>query len=559
MSKARKRLIVRLSIVTAIVGLGVVALVQAQIRDTRADQEDGKNRIETPPAPTTSPTSELTPPAQQPLRITPVQYNQNVQTNSQQRQFAPATPASRDGAFNDLKNQASAANPSAEIKLRPGLQSIAQFDPKNSTPLPNLPAAVPIPRPINGNSGAGVAVRIGDNQEKANNNVEATNELGTRNIQYKGALQPNRPYVVDANANSNAAALKSFNPNDVRREPAPAQIYDLASNATPGAQHLEGVRTPSLVLEKRAPEEIQVGKPAIFEIHIKNSGPVDANNIMVLDHVPRGTRFVDASPPPQQSPDGQLLWQLGTLKPGDEKSISIQLIPTEEGEIGSVARVAFEAEASVKTRCTRPQLAIDVQSAQRVLIGETMIYTVKISNPGTGDATGVILEEDVPDGFSHPAGNELEFELGTLRPGESRVVNLTLKAEQAGMWENIMLVRADGNLVEEDGARTEVIAPQLRLTTRGPSKRYLERPATYNIEVANPGTAPAKDIELVAFLHKGMKFVETNNQGQYDTAHKRCGDGAAASRKNVYPGDSTPIFTTGVKPGNSWITGALSS
>ncbi|MCH7726267.1 MAG: DUF11 domain-containing protein, partial [Planctomycetes bacterium] len=495
MSKAGKRLIVRLSIVTVIVGLGVFALVQAQIRDTRADQDDAENRIETPPVTSTSSTSEFTPPAQQPLRITPVNYNQKAQTNSQPHQYppGPAAPGSRGGSVDLPASNAKLlpVNPTAETKPRPGLRSIAQFDP-NSTPLPNQkypPAAVPIPHTKNGKSGAGVSVRIGDNQEKVNSNVESTNESGkrdqfegTRNIQYKGTLQfdgPKRPYEVEANANSNAAALKTFNPNDLRREPARAQIYDLASGATPGAQHLEGVRTPSLVLEKRAPEEIQVGKPAIFEIHVRNSGPVDAKNVTVLDQVPRGTRFVDASPVPQQSPDGQLLWQLGTLKPGDEKSISIQLIPTEEGEIGSVARIAFETEASVRTRCTRPQLAIEVNSSQRVLIGETMNYTVKISNPGTGDATGVILEEDVPEGFSHPAGNELEFELGTLRPGESREVKLTLKAEQAGLWENVMVVRADGNLVEQDAARTEVIAPQLSLTTRGPSKRYLERPAIY--------------------------------------------------------------------------------
>ena len=52
----------------------------------------------------------------------------------------------------------------------------------------------------------------------------------------------------------------------------------------------------------------------------------------------------------------------------------------------------------------------------------------------------------------------------------------------------------------------------------GPEKRYLERPATYQVSVQNPGTAPAHDIELVTKLPKGMKFVKANNMGQYDAA-----------------------------------------
>jgi uncharacterized repeat protein (TIGR01451 family) len=62
----------------------------------------------------------------------------------------------------------------------------------------------------------------------------------------------------------------------------------------------------------------------------------------------------------------------------------------------------------------------------------------------------------------------------------------------------------------------EVVAPQLQLALTGPSKRYLERQATYNVRIANPGTAAAKNIELVTYLPKGLKFVSTDNQGQYD-------------------------------------------
>ena len=70
----------------------------------------------------------------------------------------------------------------------------------------------------------------------------------------------------------------------------------------------------------------------------------------------------------------------------------------------------------------------------------------------------------------------------------------------------------------ETRTQLEVIAPQLKVGVTGPKRRYLERSAIYNISVTNPGTAPARDVELAAMLPKGLKFVEANNAGQYDAA-----------------------------------------
>lgn len=287
-------------------------------------------------------------------------------------------------------------------------------------------------------------------------------------------------------------------------------------SGTPGNRQLEGVQAPSLALEKAAPTEIQVGKPAVFQIKVRNVGQVEAHDVVVYDEVPKGTKFVDATPQAGRAQDGSLTWQLGAIRPGEEQTISLQLMPTAEGEIGSVARVSFHAQASARTISTRPQLKVEHTAPPKVLIGQGVSFNIKISNPGTGAATNVVLEEDVPDGLSHPAGNELEFEVGTLRPGESKTLELTLKAEKPGQITNVLVVRGDAGLSAEDRIPVEVIAPQLEVDVKGPSRRYLDRQATYVFSVANRGTAAAKEVELAAFLPKGFKFVETNNAGQYD-------------------------------------------
>ncbi len=284
----------------------------------------------------------------------------------------------------------------------------------------------------------------------------------------------------------------------------------------PGDHRFEGQQTPTLAIEKSAPEEIQVDRKAVFQIQVRNTGNAPAHDVMVVDRVPRGTQFVRATPTIAPTADGLLVWQLGTIAPGQTSSISIELLPKMEGEIGSVAQVAFQAKASVRSVCTRPQLAVQQTVPEKVLIGQAATIHITVSNTGSGAAANVVLEEDVPEGFTHAAGRELEHAIGTLAPGTSIELTLAMNAVKAGTYENNLLVRGEGNLVANDKKSIEVTAPQLTLAARGPAHRFLDRQATYAIQVANPGTAAAQNVELVGYLPKGMKYVTSDQQGQYD-------------------------------------------
>jgi uncharacterized repeat protein (TIGR01451 family) len=285
---------------------------------------------------------------------------------------------------------------------------------------------------------------------------------------------------------------------------------------TPGERQFEGPQQPSLALEKISPGEIQVGKPATFELYVRNVGQAPANGVVVTDHVPAGTQLLDARPAPQQAADGSLVWNLGTMQPGDQTQITLQVMPQTEGEIGSTAHVTFASAATSRSICTRPQLAIEHTAPPKVLIGEALTVAITISNPGTGAATGVIIEEDVPAGLVHVAGSQLEYEVGTLRPGESKRLDLILRADKPGIVQNVIRVRGDASLAAQHATQIEVVAPQLQVGVEGPKVRFLERQATYTLQVANPGTAAARDVELVARLPRGMRFISTDSQGQYD-------------------------------------------
>lgn len=294
----------------------------------------------------------------------------------------------------------------------------------------------------------------------------------------------------------------------------PAEMDEIVL-AEPGDRRLEGIQSPSIVIQKRAPEEVKVGKPASFVIHVRNVGGVDALDVRVLDRVPEGMRLVDASPTPSLQGD-LMTWELGAVEPGGERTVTMQLIPEREGELGSVARVTFEAAASVRTVSTRPELKITQRAPAQVLIGQQLEIEIEVSNPGTGAATGVVLQEDVPEGLDHPKGRQLDNVIGTLAPGEVRRQVLRLRAVAPGQVENHIRLVADDGLQTDDKVLVNVIAPQLAIELEGPSRRFLERQAVFNINLANVGTADATNVEVVAYLDRGFSFVGTEFQGQYD-------------------------------------------
>ena len=279
----------------------------------------------------------------------------------------------------------------------------------------------------------------------------------------------------------------------------------------------EGVQSPSVTIEKIAPREIQVNTPADFQLIVKNVGRITANQVEVHDRIPQGTELMQAMPQAEQGSGGQISWKLGALKPGQEKRIDIRLKPTTPGVIGSVAHVTFAAQASMRTRVTKPVLSIRHKTQPKVMIGDSITLDIVVKNEGDGPATNVYVQEDVPQQLAFGEGiRELEYPLGTLAPGQSKSLQLTLKATSVGRLNNTVVAFGDGGLQSQHGVDVEVVAPNLLANTDGPRKRYLRRKATHELTVQNSGTARATNVEMVARLPGGLQFLSANNRGKYD-------------------------------------------
>ena len=423
---------------------------------------------------------------------------------------ATVRPTHLASAATDREPTASVASPVAAAMPSPPQAPVASAPPG---PLPSAPTAPVPPMPAT----LPALIPSQDRYASANTSLPVT-----ANPLRAAAPQPTTPFAAAPPLTSSADLIGSDNAAS-RTQTGAANGGAATGHGRPGPLQLEGLQTPQVALEKRGPREVQVGKSARYEIFVRNVGTATAHDVALRDSVPYGTSLIATTPPASPATQtggigatGDLVWLLGSLPPGGQSRVTIEVMPTVEGDVGSVASVSFRADASVRSRATKPDLRIDAAPPQPVLVGRDVQLSIRITNPGTGVATGVVLEGLLPEGVTHQSGRELEYDIGQLQPGESRTIDLSLASTSPGVHATQLTARADGQIEVVHPVRIEVTAPTLELSADIPSRRYLQRPATCILSMTNAGTAPAKSVELVAQLPPGMKFMRANNAGYYE-------------------------------------------
>jgi len=301
-------------------------------------------------------------------------------------------------------------------------------------------------------------------------------------------------------------------------EPAADPLLDdesLIGTGLPGQPAQRGPQRPQLTIEKVAPPNAVLGQPLVYQILVRNVGATPARQVIVEDQIPQGSKLTGTIPRAELV-DKTLIWRLGTLAAGEEKKIAVRVIPMNEGELGSIAKVNFVAEVAAQTRVTAPRLQLQVSAPRQVQQGEAFLLRFQVTNLGSGRATNVVLRDILPDELSHPGGNDLEYVVGTLAAGQSQEIELTVTAARTGTAQNHTIVTADGMEPEESLDKIEIVGSRVGLQREGPRRAFLGRPTSYTNRVTNSGTTPLSEITIVEQIPEGTQFVEASAGGQYD-------------------------------------------
>ncbi len=346
--------------------------------------------------------------------------------------------------------------------------------------------------------------------------VPTTNTPGTEILTLSGeGLSASQ--TIGSNANSTVASTTPISTRNVAPSNNLIQYVtqDAVSLPTPDPKY-DGSQTTQIVVEKEAPGEVQLNQVATIVVTVKNLGQKEVSNLILRDSIPNGTRFVDNSSSVVPNEQGEMVWPSFSLQPQAEKKFEYSILPTQEGDFGSTATVIVAASASSVTKCSRPKLQVEVSAPDSVEAGETVKFSIVVSNVGTGVANNVSLQEVIPEGLYHPNGPVLNNNgFGSIKPGETKHIPLELQAVASGVAINKLTIQADNCEPQTIETEISILSPMLELAISGPQNVYLERTATYQLSVKNVGDASAFDVKLIARLPDGVNFVKANNLGAY--------------------------------------------
>jgi len=163
------------------------------------------------------------------------------------------------------------------------------------------------------------------------------------------------------------------------------------------AEYTVAVQEPRLEISKNGPTKDFIGAPLDYEITVTNTGNAAARDTVLTESMPRGAEFERATLDGRATGD-RVTWRLGTLNPGESKTVAVRMRVDREGRFTNTAMVtaycATEARAEVQTMLTGiPGLLIEViDTEDPVRIGEETTYEIKVTNQGSKAANAIQIK-----------------------------------------------------------------------------------------------------------------------------------------------------------------------
>ena len=204
-------------------------------------------------------------------------------------------------------------------------------------------------------------------------------------------------------------------------------------------------------------------------------------------------------------------WSLARLEAKSKEQLSLQIVPRQSRPFDLAVQWSFTPiTQSAVVQVQEPKLAMNLTGPADVLFGETKVYKMTLSNPGTGDAENVVIHLSPLTGQE---GAATRHQIGTIKAGENKIIEVELTARQAGQIVIHASATADGGLQAEVSEEVIVRRAELEMKVVGSKARYAGTIAGYQIEIQNPGTAQAENVQIAATLPSGAKFVSASNGG----------------------------------------------
>ena len=288
-----------------------------------------------------------------------------------------------------------------------------------------------------------------------------------------------------------------------------------------GTQHVksedQGPQSPGVTVQWIRKGDFNVGQECDVELVVQNTSKAIVRSVMTEAMIPADVEVLASIPSPIEGSESPT-WTFGELKPGETRTIAMKMVPRQRGDIRLEALVRLTGFSTSEFSVQEPMLSVAVTGPETVEVGEQVSYVVRVSNPGTGIASNVVIQAAIPEGLEHRSGSILSIDIGTLNAGESRQARLSVTAVKGGPQEMAVRVIAAGDLTDETVANVTVAEPQLKIAIVGPTDQMTGRTSDYRMSVSNSGNVPSANVRAKYRIPEGFDYVSANRGGKYNKA-----------------------------------------
>ena len=259
------------------------------------------------------------------------------------------------------------------------------------------------------------------------------------------------------------------------------------------------------------------GDKVEYTITLNNNGVVDAKQVVVVDTLDEGLTFVSASDNGVWNPFKRTVTWTVDLAKGESKVFTVIATVSAYGNIPNTVSVGDKSSSvNIAVPEIIPGKTVDVENPN---FGDTVTYTVVVTNNGVVDAKQVVVRDILDKGLKFvKATGEYTFDedsrtvtwIVDLAKGESQTFYVTAVADEYGVLTNDVTVG-------DNTASADVVVPEINSDkTANITNPNFGDNVDYTVTVTNDGIRDANNVVIVDRLGEGLTFVSASDNGVWD-------------------------------------------
>jgi uncharacterized repeat protein (TIGR01451 family) len=385
---------------------------------------------------------------------------------------------------------------------------------------------------------------------------------GTGNINTMVTLLPGGTATFTAVGQISSSATGSLTNTASVAPPAGATDPDLTNN---DASDTDAIPTADLsVLKTVSNPTPNVGDTITFTVTLSDQGPDAATNVQVTDLLPAGLTFVNAAPSQGAYNPSTGFWDVGTVSTGGPQTLIINALVASPGAQTNTAAIGqadqFDPNPANNTASATetPQQA-DLSLSKSVNnatpnVGETIAFTVTLSDQGPDNATNVVVTDLLPAGLIFLGATATQgtysggtgfWDVGTVSPGVPAALDIFAVVDIPAAQTNTAAIthadQFDPDATNNSASATETpqVAGQadLRVTlTDGVTTVVPGTSDTYTITVSNNGPDTVSSLALTDTVPAALLNATfgSPSAGSYDPSSGLWSGLSLASGQSVF-------------------------